>query len=463
MSRKIVRGGTLVTAADTAKGDVLIDGERIAGLGDFQHIDAEIIDAEGCLVFPGCIDSHTHLAQPVADGFTADDFDSGTQAAAAGGITCIIDFVIQQQPDGLRSSFDDWMQRAEPYAHVDFGLHVAVTHWDEQTRRDIPRLVEEGVSSFKAFMAPAGVPRVSDGVLLALLAETKEHGALTMVHAENGDAIDYLVARAKAAGETAPITHAATRPEWTEAEATSRAIWLAESLDAPLFVVHVSCDRAAREIARARERGLPVAAETCTHYLTLSADDLRRPPEAAVRYVCSPPLREAENHDRLWEALEDDVLQSVSSDHCPYTDAQKREGLDDFSLVPPGLAGIQHRLPLLWHHGVQKGRIAPNRLVELTSTAMARTFGLSRKGTLAVGADADLVVFDPERPYEFSGTSSLMNIDYDLWEGQTIIGSPRLTLSRGDVVYRDGRIVSRAGRGAYVRRAQVGRDLLVRG
>jgi dihydropyrimidinase len=454
VTRKIIRGGTIVTASDSFPADLLIEGERIAALGDLHDVEGETIDARGCLVLPGCIDSHTHLAQPLGDGFTCDDFDTGTRAAAAGGTTCIIDFVIQQRPDGLQSSLDDWMGRAAPNAHVDFGFHMAVTHWDERTRGDIPRLVDQGVPSFKAFMAPAGVPKVTDDVLLALLRETRDHGALTMVHAENGDAIDYLAAQAREAGRTQPVTHAETRPEWTEAEATSRAIWLAEGVGAPLFVVHVSCRRAADEVARARGRGLAVRAETCTHYLTLSVEDLCRPDHEAVRYICSPPLREDGNQTELWKALREDVLQSVSSDHCPYTDGQKRAGVGDFSLAPPGLAGIQHRLSLLWDRGVRTGRITPSRLVDLTSTSVARTFGLlPRKGTLAPGADADVVVFDPTHRSELSGRTSLMNIDYDLWEGQTVEGSPRLTLSRGDIVFADGQILSPAGRGRFVKRA----------
>jgi len=453
VSRKIIRHGTVVTATESFSADVLVEDERIAELGSLDHLDGETIDAEGCLVLPGCIDSHTHLAEPVADGFTCDDFDTGTQAAAAGGTTCIVDFVIQQQAGGLRSSFDDWMGRAEPNAHVDYGFHVAVAYWDEATRRDVRRMIEEGVSSFKAFMAPAGVPRMNDGALLALLRETKEHGGLAMVHAENGDVIDYLVAQAKMAGRTSPATHAETRPEWTEAEAIGRAIWLAGSLDASLFVVHASCTKAVDEVREAQSRGLSVRAETCTHYLTLAMTDLQRPAEEAVRYVCSPPLRDAANQDGLWSALRDGSLTSVSSDHCPFNDVQKRVGLRDFSLVPSGLAGIQHRLPLLWHYGVRSGRISPHRLVEITSTSVARTFGLwPRKGRIAAGADADIIVFDPECRYEPSGETSFMSVDYDLWEGQTLKGCPRVTLSRGEVVFAGGAIRSKPGRGRFVRR-----------
>ncbi len=456
MKRKIIHGGTVVTSSDSFEADLLVDGETITGLGHFSDVDGERIDATGCLVLPGCIDSHTHLAQPVRDGFTCDDYDTGTQAAAAGGTTCIIDFAIQREPDGLMSSLTQWTDRAEPAAHVDFGFHMAVTHWDEGTRRDVDRLIDDGVPSFKVFMAAAGVPRVSDAVLLALLRETREHGGLTMVHAENGDAIDYLVAQTPDALRASPISHARCRPEWLEAEATSRAIRLAESAEAPLFIVHVSCARAADEVTAARGRGLRVMAETCTHYLTLSADRLRQPDEYAIRYTCSPPLREQGNQERLWRALRDGQLQSVSSDHCPFTDAQKRVGLGDFTRIPPGLAGIQHRLPLLWEHGVRAGRISPSRLVELTSTSVARTFGLlPRKGTIAPGSDADLVLFDPARSYELSGGTSLMNIDYDLWEGQSVAGSPRMTLSRGEIVYADGRILSTPGRGRFVKRSPV--------
>jgi dihydropyrimidinase len=275
-----------------------------------------------------------------------------------------------------------------------------------------------------------------------------------MVHAENGFAIDHLVKKALAAGDTDPIYHALTRPEEMEAEATGRAIRLAEFTDAPIYIVHVSCKRAVDEVIAARARGVRAYGETCIQYLFNSIDDLRRPDFEGARYVCSPPLRDASNQPHLWDALRFDHLQIVSTDHCPFNDEQKRLGFGDFSKIPNGLAAIQHRLPLLWEHGVKSGRMSPNRFVEVTSTAIAKIFGLyPGKGTIAPGADADIVIFDPAREHVFSTATSLMNVDYDLWEGQKVSGSPRQTLSRGTIVFDDGKIVTRPGHGRFVKRS----------
>ncbi len=454
MSRKIVRGGTVVTAVDTVRADVLIDGETIVGVGTFDGVDAEPIDAAGCYVLPGAIDNHTHMSMPFGGTSSIDDYDTGTQAAAAGGTTCIVDFALQVHPGGLRSSLEEWMGRAEGAAHVDYGFHMAVTNADAATIADMGAMVEEGVSTFKVFLAYPGVLMVSDDQFLAVLEQTKETGGLVMVHAENGHAIDYLVKRALAAGNTDPIYHALTRPEELEAEATSRAIRLAEYAGTPVFIVHVSCRAATEEIIRARARGVPAYGETCIQYLFASVEDLRRPGFEGARYVCSPPLRDAVNQPFMWDALRYDHLQLVSTDHCPFNDEQKRLGLGDFSKIPNGLAAIQHRLPLLWEHGVREGRLSMNRVVEITSTAVAKTFGLyPQKGTIAPGADADVVIFDPNREHVFSTATSFMNVDYDLFEGRSVAGSPRQTLSRGTVVFDDGRIVTRPGHGRYVRRS----------
>ena len=378
MSKKIIRGGTVVTAVDTVVADVLVDGEKIAGVGDFPGVDAEALDATGCFVMPGAIDNHTHLSMPFGGTTTADDYDTGTQAAAAGGTTCLVDFALQMEPNGLRSSLEQWMGRAEGAAHVDYGFHMAITKADDGTFKDMQAMVDAGVSTFKVFLAYTNVLMVTDDLFLAVLERSKETGGLVMVHAENGFAIDHLVKKALAADETDPIYHALTRPEEFEAEATGRAIRLAEYADAPVYIVHVSCKRAVDEVIAARARGVPAYAETCIQYLFASIDDLRRPDFEGARYVCSPPLRDAANQPHMWDALHFDHLQSISTDHCPFTDEQKRLGLGDFSKIPNGLAAIQHRLPLLWEHGVRAGRMTPNRFVEVTSTAIAKIFGLYR-------------------------------------------------------------------------------------
>ncbi len=454
MTRKLIRGGTVVNASGTTEADVLIEGDTIVAVGALADAAAggEVIDATGCYVLPGAIDNHTHLSMPFGGTRSADDYDTGTQAAAAGGTTCIVDFALQVEPHGLASSLAEWKGRAEGAARVDYGFHMAITTADAETIDDMATMVDEGITSFKVFLAYPNVLMVTDDQFLAVLERARELQALTMVHCENGFAIQHLVERALAAGETDPIHHALTRPETLEVEATGRALRLAELSGAPLFVVHVSCAAAAAEIVAARARGAAAYGETCIQYLFNSIDDLRRPDFAGARYVCSPPLRDAGNHPALWAALRYDELQIVSTDHCPFTDEQKRLGLGDFSKIPNGLAAIQHRLPMLWEHGVREGRLSPSRVVEISSTAVARMFGLSRKGTIAPGMDADVVVFDPARRHVFSTETSFMNVDYDIYEGREVAGSPRLTLSRGAVVFDDGRIVGEPGHGRFVRR-----------
>ena len=307
------------------------------------------------------------------------------------------------EPGGLRSSLEQWMGRAEGAAHVDYGFHMAITKADAGTFKDMQAMVDAGVSTFKVFLAYPNVLMVTDDLFLAVLERSKETGGLVMVHAENGFAIDHLVKKALAAGDTDPIYHALTRPEEMEAEATGRAIRLAEFADAPIYIVHVSCKRAVDEVIAARARGVRAYGETCIQYLFASIDDLRRPNFEGARFVCSPPLRDAANQPHMWDALNFDHLQSISTDHCPFNDEQKRLGFGDFSKIPNGLAAIQHRVPLLWEHGVKTGRMTPNRFVEVTSTAIAKIFGLyPSKGTLAPGADADIVIFDPAREHVFS-------------------------------------------------------------
>jgi dihydropyrimidinase len=451
--RKLIRGGTVVSATHSSVADVLVDGEEIAAVGSFGEVDAEVVDADGCYVLPGLIDNHTHMAMPFGGTHSIDDYDSGTRAAAAGGTTCIVDFVIQQHPGGLRSSLEEWSDRAAGAAHVDYGFHIAITQADEGTFADMEPMVEEGICTFKVFLAYKGVLMVTDDLFLRVLENTRDLGALTMVHAENGWAIDLLVERALAAGQTDPIYHAHTRPEALEAEATHRSVRLAELAGASVFIVHVTCGLAADEIAAGQARGVDVSGETCLQYLTNTIDDLERPDFEGARYVCSPPLRTARNQELLWAALDRGVLESVSTDHCPFNSEQKALGRGDFSKIPNGLAMIQHRLVKLWDLGVETGRITPEELVDLTSTTIARRFGLARKGAIAPGKDADLVVFDPSTPFEFSTRTSHMNVDYDLFEGQRSTGSVRHTFCRGELVYDRGEIRTQPGHGRFTPRS----------
>jgi dihydropyrimidinase len=449
----LLRGGRVVSADGEYDADVLIAGETIAAVGAVEApAGAEIVDVSGCLLLPGLIDNHTHLSMPFMGMRTADDYDTGTQAAAAGGVTCLVDFSIQSEPDSLMSALAEWQGRADGAAHVDYGFHMAITAATPAALEDMAAVVDAGACSFKLFMAYKGALMVRDDELAAAMERARELGALTMVHAENGDVVDLLVKRALAAGDTSAIHHALTRPEFVEAEATGRAARIAEYTGASLFVVHVTCAASAAEIEAAQQRGAQVSAETCTQYLVNTIDDLRRPGVEGCRYICSPPLRDASNQQPLWDYVRRGVLESVSTDHAPFNDEQKSRGLDDFSLVPNGLPMIQHRLTKLWDEGVVAGHITPSQLVDRTSTTVARRFGLASKGAITPGKDADIAVFDPSAPRAYGIATSLMNVDYDLYEGQTASASVRHTYCRGTLVYDRGEIRTAPGHGRYVPR-----------
>jgi dihydropyrimidinase len=451
----VIQGGRVVSADGEYDADVLIEGEKIAAVGNLEVPEgASTVDASGCRLLPGLIDNHTHLSMPFMGMWSSDDYDTGTQAAAAGGVTCLVDFAIQREPDELRSALEEWQGRAAGAAHVDYGFHMAITNANEATLDDMQSMIDAGVSSFKLFMAYKGELMTRDDALAATMDRARELGGLIMVHAENGDVVDLLVKRALARGDTSAINHALTRPEFVEAEATGRAARLAEYTGASLFVVHVTCAAAAAEIELAQQRGANVSAETCTQYLVNTIDDLRRPGVEGVRYICSPPLRDASNHDPLWEYVRRGVLESVSTDHCPFNYEQKSRGLDNFSLVPNGLPVIQHRLAKLWDEGVVTGRITPSQLVDRTSTTIARRFGLDAKGAIAPGKDADIVVFDPAAPRPYGVANSFMNVDYDLYEGETASASVRHTYCRGTLVYDRGEIRTAPGHGRFVARGR---------
>lgn len=450
----LLQGGRVVAADGEVDADVLIVGERIAAVGAVTAPDgAEVVDVSGCLLLPGLIDNHTHLSMPFMGMMSSDDYDTGTQAAAAGGVTCLVDFAIQREPDNLSSALEEWQGRADGAAHVDYGFHMAITNANEPTIADMGAMVEAGVASFKLFMAYKGELMTRDDALAATMERARDLDALVMIHAENGDLVDLFVRRTLAAGQTDAIYHALTRPEFVEAEATGRAARIAEHTGASLFVVHVTCAAAAAEIEAAQQRGADVTGETCTQYLVNTIDDLRRPDGVGVRYICSPPLRDASNHEPLWTYLRRGVLESISTDHCPFNSQQKARGHHDFSLVPNGLPVIQHRLAKLWDAGVVAGRITPSQLVDLTSTTIARRFGLEAKGAIAPGKDADIAVFDPNAPRAYGVDNSFMNVDYDLYEGETASGSVRRTYCRGTLVYDRGEIKTSPGHGKYVERS----------
>ena len=460
MAVTVIKGGTVVTACDTFQADVLIESGRITGLvassaGITAH---ETIDATGKYVIPGGIDVHTHLDMPFGGTTSADDFESGTVAAAHGGTTTIVDFAIQQKGGSLRQALDTWHAKAEGKAAIDYGFHMIVTDFPQSVSDEMGQLVNEGISSFKLFMAYPGVLLLDDQSIFKAMLRAGEIGALICMHAETGLPIDVLVERALAAGHTAPVYHALTRPEAAEATGTERAIALAEMAKVPVYIVHLSAQRALERVMEARDRGLPAYAETCPQYLFLSQDDLARPGFEGAKYVCTPPLRPAHHHDHLWRGLRTYDLQVVSTDHCPFCmKGQKELGTGSFAKIPNGMPGVETRLHLMYE-GVREGKISLNRFVEITSTAPAKIFGLyPRKGTVAVGCDADLVVWDPNKKFELSHANLHMKVDYAAYEGKTVIGAPTHVLSRGRVVVEDDklgrqRFNGKPGQGQFIKR-----------
>ncbi|QIZ38636.1 dihydropyrimidinase [Saccharopolyspora sp. ASAGF58] len=452
--RTLLRGGTVVTATDQLRADVLVEDRRILALQqDLEATADQEFDVSGTLVLPGLVDSHTHLAMPTMGTVTADDFASGTEAAAAGGTTTIIDFALQT--DGsLRRGLAAWEERADGMAHIDYGFHLAITEATPDAIAEMADVVADGVTSFKIFMAFKGSFMADDEQLLRVLRRTRETGGLVQVHAENGDAIEVNITEALARGETSPFAHATTRPTSTEQEATARAVHLARWAKRPIFVVHVSSADAAREIQAARDEGVPVYGETCTHYLTLTEDELARPGFEGAKYVCSPPLRSHADHEVLWSALRQRALQICTTDHCPFTFCgQKQLGEDDFSKIPNGLPTIEHRLPLLFQHGVRAGRLSVSDLVAVASTNPARMFGLERKGAIAPGFDADIVVLDPEKSLTINAQAQHMAVDYTPFEGWECRGAAALVFSRGELIFDGTEVLSQPGRGEYVPRS----------
>ncbi|WP_026695667.1 dihydropyrimidinase [Peribacillus kribbensis] len=460
--RRIIKNGTVVTAADTYKADVFIENGVISQIGaNLTAPDAEIIDADGCYVFPGGIDPHTHLDMPFGGTTTRDDFETGTIAAAFGGTTTIIDFCLTNKGKTLRSALETWHAKSKNKAVIDYGFHLQIVEANENVLNELPQVIEEeGITSFKVFMAYKNQFQADDETLFRTLIAAKEHGALVMVHAENGDVIDYLVKKALADGNTDPIYHALTRPPEAEGEATGRAITLTDLADSQLYIVHVSCAEAARKIAEARSKGIEIWGETCPQYLVLDQSYLEKPHFEGAKYVWSPPLREKWNQDVLWNALKAGELQTLGSDQCSFDFiGQKELGRDDFSKIPNGGPIIEDRVSILFSEGVKKGRISLNQFVDLTSTRAAKLFGLyPKKGTIAVGADADIVIFNPDTERVLSAETHHMAVDYNPFEGMQITGEPVSVLSRGEFVIREKQFVGKPGSGQYIKRAKYGKS-----
>jgi dihydropyrimidinase len=462
--RTLIANGTVVTATDSTAADVLIEDEQVAAVlapGSFEGAADHTIDATGKYVVPGGIDVHTHMELPFGGTAASDSFETGTRAAAWGGTTTIVDFAVQTKGQSLMEGFEAWMARAEGNCAIDYGFHLIVGDVTEQSLKEMDLAMDEGVSSFKMFMAYPGVFYSTDGEILRAMQKAAENGSTIMMHAENGIAIDVLIEQALARGETDPIHHGLVRQSALEGEATHRAIKLAEVAGCPLYIVHLSAQEALEEVAIARDMANNVFAETCPQYLFLELDDLGNGFEGA-KYVCSPPLRDrAEgHHEALWAGLATNDLQVVSTDHCPFCfddhpelGRQKRLGEGDFSKIPNGLPGVEHRMQLVYQGAVAEERLSVNRWVEVCATTPARMFGLyPRKGTIAVGSDADIVVFDPDRPMVISAETHHMRTDYSCYEGMEVAGSIDTVLSRGKVVIADGEYHGSSGDGRYLPR-----------
>ena len=453
----IIRNGSVVTATDTYLADIAIANGKIAAIGKDlpTQNSSHVLDAAGKLVLPGGIDVHTHLDMPFGGTTSADDFETGTRAAAFGGTTTLIDFAIQYKGQPLRQAFDTWMGKASNKAVCDYAFHCIVTDVSGGQLSEMNDLVHEGVTSFKLFMAYPGVFMLDDGSIFKALQTTAKNGGMVCMHAENGSAIDVIVQQALAEGKRAPKYHALTRPTTTEAEATARAIALAEMAGAPIYIVHLSCNDALEKVREARDRGLPVYAETCPQYLYLSIENFDAPGFEGAKYVFTPPLREKWHQEKLWNGLKCDHLQVVSTDHCPFCFKEQKEmGRDDFTKIPNGGPGVEHRMSLIYSGGVASGRFSANRFVELVSTAPAKLFGLyPRKGTIGVGSDADLVIFDPKRKHTISAKTHHMRVDYSMFEGIQVTGMPDIVLSRGKVVVDQDKFLGRAGQGEFLKRA----------
>jgi dihydropyrimidinase len=456
----LIQHGTVVTADKTFAADILIEGETIKEVrpGILATPAHRTFDAAGMLLLPGGIDAHTHLDMPFGGTTSSDDFETGTRAAAFGGTTSIVDFAIQPRGTRMRDALDTWRKKAEGKTCIDYGLHMIITDLAGAGLEDMDEMVREGVPSFKLFMAYPNVLMVDDATIFRALRQTAKNGALICMHAENGSVIDVIIQQALAEGKTAPIYHALTRPTTAEAEAVHRAIAMAEMAGVPVYIVHLSSEDALNQVREARDRGVPAFAETCPQYLLLTIDELRRPGFEGAKYVFTPPLREKQNLPKLWDGLHDDNLQVVSTDHCPFCfEDQKSLGKNDFTKIPNGGPGIENRLQLLHHYGVNEGKLSINRFVEIVSTAPARIFGLyPKKGAIAPGSDADVVVWDPKAEHIISAKTHHMRVDYSMFEGFRVRGNARQVFSRGELIVDSGRFLGKPGRGAFLRRAARG-------
>jgi dihydropyrimidinase len=453
MSSTVIKNGTVVTADLSYEADVKIEGGVITEIGKGLKGD-KVLDATGCYVMPGGIDPHTHLEMPFMGTYSSDDFESGTRAAMSGGTTMVVDFVLPGQGQGLMDAAQMWHNKSGR-AHCDYSYHMAVTWWGQKVWEDMEDAVKAGMTSFKHFMAYKGALMVNDDEMYQSFKRVGDLGGLAMVHAENGDVVAELTAKLIAEGNTGPEGHAYSRPPQVEGEATNRAIMIADMAGVPLYVVHTSCAEAHEAIRRARAAGKRVWGEPLIQHLTLDESEYFHPDwDHAARRVMSPPFRNKQHQDSLWAGLQSGSLSVVATDHCAFTTEQKRFGLKSFAQIPNGTGGLEDRMPMLWTHGVNTGRLTPNEFVAITSTNIAKILNCyPKKGAVLVGADADLVVWDPKKEKTITASAQQSAIDYNVFEGQKVTGLPRFTLSRGHVGFDDGKVVPKEGHGQFVARA----------
>lgn len=454
--KTLIKNGRVVTAIDDYTADIFIDDETVTTIGKSLDMEADVvIDASGKLVIPGGIDPHTHMELPFGGTSSSDDFFTGTRAAAHGGTTTIIDFAVQTKGESMTSGVDAWHKKAEGKTCIDYGFHLITTDFEDGSEKEMYSLMDEGITSFKLFMAYPGVFLADDATIFRAMSAAGKRGSLVCMHAENGIVINEIIKRFLADGRTAPKYHALTRPTIAEAEGVHRAIAIAEMAESPVYIVHLSCTDALNQVRQARDRGIPAFAETCPQYLFHSIEDYGDGWDGA-KYVMTPPLREKHNCGELWKGLKMDDLQVISTDHCPFCMKEQKElGLGDFTKIPNGAPGVENRLALIYNGGVVENRISLNRFVELTSTAAAKMFGLfPKKGTIAVGSDADIVIFDPNGETTFGVENEHMNVDYSSYEGWKIKGKVETVLSRGRVVIQNGEHTGKQGDGQFIKRGE---------
>lgn len=450
----VIKNGTIITGSDHYKADIGVVDGKIVDISSSLDGD-NVYNAEGKLLIPGGIDVHTHLDMPFGGTFSSDDFQTGTKAAAIGGTTSIIDYAVQPQGKTLNETIEIWSKKAKDKAVIDYGFHLGVTQLNNTTREELPTLLRGGFPSFKVFMVYDGM-RLNDRELMEILQIAKDNNGLVCVHAENYDSINYRVKKLLDEGKTEPLYHAISRPQKCEAEATNRAVKLAEMIDAPIYIVHVSNRESADVIGRSRSEGFETMGETCTQYLLLNVDNYKEDNFGGAKYVMSPPLRDKSNNSLLWESIRKGDIQTIATDHCPFFMEQKKMGIDNFTKIPNGAPGIEPRMALIHHYGVNQGNITINKFVELTSTNPAKIFGMyPKKGTISVNSDADIVVFDTEKEATISVNTLHENVDYTPFEGFKVKGYPVATFSRGELIAENGNYIGKEGRGELIKRGNL--------